>query len=383
MTNKKLNTPLVDQWLIELDAVIRHEILYYLVESRVAEAGDLYFDPSPFMVLDEELLNALFIHLDKLDEAEDDTELAELISSVGSLDGLNATKRFLDEHDYLLQVIEKTCFEDLSKQAQNALTNKYPIAIRTIQYLMKETGRNSLPLCLKSPKLNEFFSIENLWSGNNLEEILVFHIELIKNERNVKKINQNKPKLVTSNKKYDFIEIIIEKNNNEIRLISDYKLGKIAKLNDKHRQKVLAYCEDLVKHHIEQYISSEDQTETSDIPIPPPEKMLALRYDGYLPYIIGLYCIRNMSKYKKIKDLEYEKEFDSFRSFVKSQLWDKFDFLKIEFNEWKEQNDTENDADDLDDYISNVLTKRISSNISKTQRLINEYEELYFSSVDA
>lgn len=272
MTKKRLDSPLVNQWLIELDAVIRHEVLHYLVESRVIEAGDLFLDPLP-MALEQELLSALLIHMDKLYETEDDTELAELISSVGSLESLNATQRFLDEHDFFLQVIEKTSFEDLSKQAQNALTNKYPIAIRTVEYLMIQTGENCLPSCLKSPKLNECFNIENLWLENNLEEILVFHTEIIKNQRNAKKVNQDKPKLVTSNKKYELIDIKIEKNNDEIRLISNYKL---AKLNNKHRQQVLAYCEELVKHHIEQYTSTQNQTETSDIPIPPPEKMLAI-----------------------------------------------------------------------------------------------------------
>lgn len=75
MTKKRLDSPLVNQWLIELDAVIRHEVLHYLVESRVIEAGDLFLDPLP-MALEQELLSALLIHMDKLYETEDDTELA-------------------------------------------------------------------------------------------------------------------------------------------------------------------------------------------------------------------------------------------------------------------------------------------------------------------
>ncbi|RBM33412.1 hypothetical protein [Vibrio tarriae] len=382
MTKKKLDSPFVNQWLIELDAVIRHEVLHYLVESRAIDAGDFFFDSSPFMTIDEELINALLVHMDRLDEAEEDTELAELISSVGSLDGLNATKRFLDEHDFLFQVIEKTSIKDLSRQAQNALTNKYPIAIRTVEYLMEQTGTNGLPRFLKSAKLNECFSIENLGFENNLEEILVFHTKIVKNQRNAKKIYQSKPRLFTSNKKYEFIDIEMEKNNNEIRLNCNYKLDKIAKLNNKYRQQVLAYCEELVKHHIDQYSSTENQTETSDIPIPPPEKMLAPRYDGYLPYIIGLYCIKNMSKYKEVKNLEYDVEFDSFRDFIKVRLFDRFDFIQEEFTKWHSKNNTENHLDDLNTYISDVLTKRFNVNIRKTQCLINKYEELYFPSED-
>lgn len=90
-----------------------------------------------------------------------------------------------------------------------------------------------------------------------------------------------------------------------------------------------------------------------------------------------------MSKYKEIKDLEYNMEFDGFRSFIKSQLFDKFDFLQEDFTIWRSKNNTKDDLDDLNAYIPNVLTKRISKHINKTQRLINEYEALYFSSEDA
>ncbi|HDY8172470.1 hypothetical protein [Vibrio vulnificus] len=382
MTKKKLDSPLVNQWLIELDAVIRHEVLHYLVESRAIDAGDFFFDPSPFMTIDGELMNALFVYMDRLDEAEEDTELAELISSVGSLRGLNATKRFLDEHDFLFQVIEKTSIKDLSRQAQNALTNKYPIAIRTVEYLMEQTGANSLPRCLKSAKLNECFSIENLGFENDLEKILVFHTKIVKNHRNAKKVYQSKPRLFTSNKKYEFIDIEMENNNNEKCINVQYKLYKIAKLNNKYRQQVLAYCEELVKHHIDLYSSTENQTETSDIPIPPPENMLAPRYDGYLPYIIGLYCIKNMSKYKEVKNLEYDIEFDGFRHFIKVRLFDKFDFIQEEFMTWHSKNNTKNYLNDINTYISDVLIKRFNANIRKTQCLINKYEKLYFPSED-
>ncbi|MBE8232690.1 MAG: hypothetical protein HAW67_03075 [Endozoicomonadaceae bacterium] len=378
MTKKKLDSPLINQWLIELDAVIRHEVLHYIAESRAIKAGDLFFDPSPFITIDGELVNALFFHMEKLDEAKKDTELAELISSVGSLEGLNATKRFLGEHDFLFQVIEKTSIEDLNKQAQNSLTNKYPLAIRTVEYLIEQTGANDLPSFLKSPKLNECFSIENLGFENNLEEILVYHTEIIKKHRNVQKVYQSKPRLLTSNKKYEFIDIQMEIKNNEISLNCNYKLDKIAKLNSKHRQQILAYCDELVKHYIEQYSSNKNQTETSDIPIPPPKKMLAPRYDGYLPFIIGLHCIKNASKYKEVNSLEYNKTFKSFKDFIKVYLFEKFDFLKEEFSTWHLKNSTENYSDDLNTYISDVLTKRINMHVNKAQRLIYEYETLYF-----
>ena len=380
MTRKKLESPLIAQWLNELDAVIRHEVLHYLVEQKIIEADELFLDPLPFTAIDHALMHALSIQMDRLDEAEEDTELAELISTVGSLEGLNATQRFLDEYDFFLQVIEKTSFKELSTQAQNALTNKYPVAIRTVEFLMAQTGKNCLPSCLTSSKLNDSFSIENLWLDNPLEDILIFHSKIIQKPWNEKKIKQHKPKLVTSHKKYEFIDIQIEKNNDELRLISNYKLDKITKLNHDYQQQVLAYCDKLVKHHINQFISTDNPSESPFTPIPPPKKMLAPRYDGYLPYIIGLYCIKNMSKYKKVKNLEYNIEFDSFRCFVENQLFNQFDFLQNEFKHWYLDNKTQNYEDDLNDYISNVLTKRIHTHIKKTQCLINEYDSLYFSS---
>ncbi|TMP72731.1 hypothetical protein CWB76_01920 [Pseudoalteromonas sp. S1609] len=91
-----------------------------------------------------------------------------------------------------------------------------------------------------------------------------------------------------------------------------------------------------------------------------------------------MYCIRNKSKYKTIEGLEYEQEFDSFKSFVKNQLFDKFDFLREEFKNWCYSNGTGDCSDDIDNYITNVLTKRIKANIDKTQKEIEKYKE-YFS----
>ena len=381
MTKRKINNPFVEQWLIELDAVIRHEILNYLVEEKLAKGDDFFFDPSPFMVIDEVILDAIFVYWDKLNEAKDDAELAELLSSVGSIEGIDAAKRFLEENDHLVQVIEKTNLEELTSSARNILTEKYPVAIRSVEYLMIKTGGNSLPQCLKWRKLNNLYGIENLWISNDLERVLIFHTELIQNTLEKKKTNLSKPELITSNKKSEFIEIIIEEKNGEIRFISDYKLDKIKKLDQTYQKKVLAYCEELVKHQLEKYISGNNQDKVKNTPIPPPEKMLATRYDGYLAYIIGMYCIRNKSKYKTIEGLEYEQEFDSFKSFVKNQLFDKFDFLREEFKNWCYSNGTGDCSDDIDNYITNVLTKRIKANIDKTQKEIEKYKE-YFSDGD-
>ncbi|HFG2245917.1 TPA: hypothetical protein ACGF9S_003392 [Vibrio cholerae] len=226
------------------------------------------------------------------------------------------------------------------------------------------------------------FSIENLGFENDLEKILVFHTKIVKNQRNAKKVYQSKPKLFTSNKKYEFIDIEMENNNNEKCINVQYNLYKLAKLDNKYRQQVLAYCEELVKHHIALYSSTENQTEISDIPIPPPENMLSPKYDGYLPYIIGLHCIKNMSKYKEVKTLEYDIEFDSFRHFIKARLFDKFDFIQEEFKTWHSKNNTNNYSDDINTYISDILIKRFNANIRKTQCLIDKYEKLYFLSGD-
>ncbi len=211
MTRKRYDEPLFRQWFIELDAALRHDILCYLVEVRVLNEGDFFWDGLPFLSILEEQINAASIYLDKLSEAKDDIELAELEGTVGSLIGQHQTERFLDEKDFLLQVIEKSSYKELSIQAQTALTNKYPLAIRTVEYLMRKINEPPLPSCLWSPKLNEDFSISNLWNSNKLEEVLLFHTNLIKKPSSTSKspeqFYKSKPDLITSNKKYQYIDI--------------------------------------------------------------------------------------------------------------------------------------------------------------------------------
>ncbi len=108
--------------------------------------------------------------------------------------------------------------------------------------------------------------------------------------------------------------------------------------------------------------------------------MLSSRFDGYLSLIIGLHCIKNEHLYKEIDNREFEIEFPSFRAFIECNLYKKFDFFRDQFEEWREGHKTHDESHDLKTYIDQVLTRRVRSNIKTARSLIEEYENLYFSS---
>ncbi|WP_219704105.1 hypothetical protein [Marinomonas lutimaris] len=385
MTSKRYSGPLVDQWFNELDAVIQHDILCYLVECRVLETDESSFDGFQFLSIDHELMEAMHIYLDNILEVEDETNLANLEPTVGSLVGYNQTERFLDEQDFLIQVIERKRYEELSGQAREALTNRYPLAINTVKYLIEKIDEQPLPPCLWSQKLNEHFRIDKLWYDNKLDDILIFHTILMKsleeNKKNICQIIQKKPELVISNKKYQYIDIVLEEHKGEVQLVSNYKLSKILELEEPYRQRVLDYCDNLQKNNIDNYIknvTSATSIHNKYTSVPPSRKNLASRYDGYSSLLIGLYCIKNEHLYKKINYREYEVEFDSFRDFVEKSLYEKFDFLNDSFNIWREKNKTHCESDDLKSYIDNTLTKRIKLNIKKVRDIVKEFEIIYF-----
>jgi hypothetical protein len=383
MTKKRHLEPSVNQWFIELEAVIRHEILCYLVETKMINDGGFFFDGLVFISILNEQMNATGVYLDKIFETKDDIELAELENTVGSLAGQHQTERFLDEQDFLLQVIKKNNLKELSKDAQKSLTDKYPLAIRTVEYLINAVNDSSLPLCLWSPKLNEDFRIINLCYSNDLIEILEFHVDLLKIKKNKTKQNtqlvQKEPKLVTSNKKYQYIDIMLTGPDNHLQLISNYKISKIAKLDEPYQKQILEYCDNLLKKNVMHYLKYNTLLKEEDLTSPPPEKLLASRYDSYLPLLLGLHCVKNEHLYKPLKNREYEVDFDSFRDFVQKELYEKMDFLKEQFIDWRKKNSTDSESDDLKIYIDQVLTKKIKINIKNVKDLIKKFDTDYFS----
>jgi len=53
MTRKKFKDPSMDQWFIELESVITHEILSYIVDRRAVEEGHYMWSGlviSPFLM---------------------------------------------------------------------------------------------------------------------------------------------------------------------------------------------------------------------------------------------------------------------------------------------------------------------------------------------
>ncbi|OZS42119.1 hypothetical protein, partial [Photobacterium sanguinicancri] len=179
------------------------------------------------------------------------------------------------------------------------------------------------------------------------------------------------------------IDIVLIEKNGDLQLVSNHKISKIAELDESHRQQVLTYCDDLLKQHVDHYIlnNATNSVLLSDdsFPLPPPEKMLSSRYDGYLPLLLGLYCIKNESTYKTLENRDFEVIFDSFNEFVKKELFDKFRFLEDDYKGWLKRKDKNGESGDLDTYINKVLTRRLRANINKAKKIIEQFDDLYFS----
>jgi hypothetical protein len=179
MTKKKLHGPFINHWLRELDAVIRHEIMCYLVECKVIEEGNMMWNG-------EDFINNLFVcmdcpqdYLEALMEVKNDKDMLKLESMAGSLTGVRQAERFLAEKDFLIQVMDGNQIQDLSIEAQHRLAVTYPLAKDTIERYLKAMTAHEVPHCLRAPKLNEDFRIEDLWHSNDLAKIVKYHLHVI------------------------------------------------------------------------------------------------------------------------------------------------------------------------------------------------------------
>lgn len=388
MTRKKFKDPSMDQWFIELESVITHEILSYIVDRRAVEEGHYMWSGLAFIDTLSAGVNCAFEYLDELMNVENDYEAIELESLAGSNLGLHQAERFLEEKDFLIQVIDKSDIQELSYDAQLRLSATYPLAKETIKHYMKELNNYDLPSCLRSLKLNEDFRINDLWEDNCISEIIKYHLHLIEKSEQHKPAKLLKPKLATSIKRSQYIDIFVvdyplsSKKDRELELVTIYKWGIINELEEPHKSKVLSYCNDLIQTYIAHLYNCNDSKltpEYASLPVPPPPKRFVRGYDGYLPLLIGLYCIKNEHRYKKIKDREFEVEFKSYRDFLEKELFVKFDYLRERYESWRKQEERFQ-AVDLKFYIDNVLSRAIKANINSVKSLIKKIEEEYFSS---
>ncbi|MEF1216325.1 hypothetical protein REH76_00680 [Photobacterium damselae] len=388
MTKKTFEDSAIDQWFIELESIIRHEILSYIINCKVVDEGNFMWDALAFLNVLEVGFDCASEYLDKLLYIENDFEIIELENSVGSNFGLYQAEHFLEEKDFLIQVMDKNEFKELSHEAQERLTVTYPLAKETIKHYMKNLNGHELPSCLRSLKLNEDFRINNLGEDNNIADIVKFHLHLLDSKKKNKQIKRTKPQLITSIKKYKYIDIfpiqsfLSSENNRDLELIISYKWGVINELEEPYRSKILAYCNDLIQayiKHLSNCNSNEDKLipDYNSLPVPPPSKMYVTRYDGYLPLLIGLYCVKNEHRYKKVKNRELEVEFDSFRDFLEEDLYITFDYLRERYESWSKSEEA-NQVVDLKLYIDSVLSRRVRANIKSVKLLINEIEKEYF-----
>lgn len=388
MTKKTFQDSTVEQWFIELESVIRHEILSYIVDCKAVEEGNWMWDGLAFIDTLGAGLSCTFDYLDKLVELENDYEAIELEGSAGSISGLHQAERFLEEKDFLIQVIDKSELKKLSYEAQYRLAVTYPLAKETIEHYIKELNGYELPSCLRSLKLNEDFRINNLWDGNNIADIVKFHLHLLDRRKQNKPVKITKPQLVTSIKRNQYIDIFpirsssCSENNRDLELVTSYKWGVINELKEPYRGKILTYCNDLVQAYIK-HLSNCDNNEDkltpdyTSLPVPPPPKMYVTRYDGYLPLLIGLYCVKNEHRYKEVKNREWEVEFDSFRDFLVEDLYLKFCYLQERYESWSKRAGANQEVD-LKVYIDSVLSRNVKASIASVKLLISEIEKEYF-----
>ena len=386
MTKKKYSSPIMEQWFIELESVITHEILSYIVDRRAVEEGHYMWSGLAFIDTLSAGASCAFEYLDKLMEVENDYEAIELETIAGSNLGLHQAERFLEEKNFLMQVMDKSDIQELSYDAQLRLSGAYPLAKETIKHYMRELNSYDLPSCLRSLKLNEDFRINDLWEDNCISEIVKYHLHLLERSEQHKPATLLKPKLATSVKRNQYIDISViysplsPAKSRELELVTIYKWGVINKLEEPHKSKILTYCNDLVQTyiaHLHNCNQSKLTPEYASLPVPPPPKMFVTAYNGYLPLLIGLYCVKNEHRYRKIKDREYEVEFKSYRDFLEKELFVKFDCLGEHYESWCKKVDQ---AVDLRLYINNVLSRTIKANIKSVKSLIKKIEEEYFSS---
>ena len=392
MTKKKFQAPSIDQWFIELESVIRHEILSYIVDSKAIEEGLWMWDGYDFIKALEVDMDCMSEYLDKLLEIDNEYEALELEGSAGSIYGAEQAALFLEEKDFLIQVMDNSELKDLSYEALCRLTITYPLAKKTIERYLEGLNGNELPSCLRSPKLNEDFRINNLWDSNNIEDIVKYHLHLLDGQTN-EPSKLAKPKLITSIKRNQYIDILpiqptpCSESHQGLELVVKYKWGVINSLEEPHRSKILTFCNDLVQAYTK-HLSNRNEDEDNlspdytSLPIPPPQKRYVTRYDSYLPLLIGLYCVKNEHRYKEIKSREGEVEFNSFIDFLKKDLLVKFDCLNDSYDVWSKRAGNSQSVD-RKFYIDSVLSRKVKANIASVKSLINEIEKEYFSCISS
>ncbi|MFA0436906.1 hypothetical protein [Vibrio breoganii] len=382
MTKKKLNGSVINEWLRELDAVIRHEIISYIVDRKAIEEGNLMWDGIDFINTLIAGLDCTENYVDALTCVEAAEEMLELEGIAGSLSGVHQAERFLEEKDYLIQVMDKNRLEELCFEAQYRLTVIYPLAKETVKHYLKTMSSHEVPNCLRSTKLNEEFRINDLWQSNDLVEIVKYHVHVVDRVTEKKNIKQKKPSLVTSVKRNRYIDIYPIEVQNSLELITNYKWSVINALVEPYRTEVLTYCGELIDayiHHLscDEFANNNLIPDHKSLPIPPPEKSFLTRYDRYLPILIGLYCIKNEHRYKEVEGREWELEFSSFRDFIEHDLFVNFECLRERYEQYAMDPEKAEDID-VAYYINTVLTRSIKANIAAARKEVDQLEMEYF-----
>jgi hypothetical protein len=388
MTAKKYKDTLFEKWFQELDAVIDHEILNYIVGQKAKQEVELLWLWMEFDKPYNAVLNSGSYYFDELFEVGSEQEVWALENTAGSPIGRQQAERFLNEKDHLIQVLDNDEIAGLSKEAQWRLAHTYPLAMETLKHCLTETSCSDIPSCLRSKKLNEDYRINDLGLRNDIPEIVKYHLRLLNRSIEKDDDSQAKPDLRTSIKRNQYIDICKNEpgfgsdseSNQEI--IAYYKWGVISTLEDPFRSQVLAYCTELIHAYIKQEANNVDSEakhipDYSSLPIPPFQNRPNRRYDSYLPLLIGIYCLKNEHLYEELEDREWEIEFDSFRDFLERDLYVKFDHFAEDYEKYKNIYSKSTKVD-LKDFINDVLTRRVRENIKATRKEIERIKKRYF-----
>ncbi|HDY7887130.1 hypothetical protein ACXHQJ_18825 [Vibrio vulnificus] len=376
MTLKKLSGPEIEHWFNELEAIILHEVVCYLVAQEASKEDKEWWDTLGFSEPERVCLDFAMESLGKFTELDENSDAIEFGTEAATFDGAARAELYLSEKDFLIQVIDSKQISDLSESALYRLYSSYQSSVATIKYCIKNTFSFDFPSCLRGDKLNDDFRIQDLGFHNDIPKIIDYHLHVIDRVSQYKEITMDKPTIFSSIKRNKFIDIYTTHCNDLTELHTIYKWNEIDKHDGVFREEILNYCRRLIDAHLF-HLSTDEVGGTpphKTLPIPPTKQLLVKRYDRYSCILIGLYCLINKELYQKNTEDIFEPTYNSFRDFVENDVFEKFDNLRDAYEKY-----SNDEAIGIPLYINKILTKRIKSNIKVAEEIIEQVREKYFS----
>lgn len=340
MTQKKLSGPIIDTWFNELNSIILHEAVCYLVNEAAIEEGKEYWDTLQLSKPEWIRMNYVSERVSEFVGLDEDIEAIEFGKASSRVHGAQQAELFLYESDHLIQVSESRNLSDLSELAQYRLYAAYPASIDVIQHCIENTDSGELPSCIRNKKLNEDFRVDDIGFHNNIPKIMEYHLSVISSIEDGKARIIERPTIISAVKRNIFIDIYSKYCDGSIELHTIYKSDQIYKFDEPTRTDILRYCNELVNAHLEIMNNKDrigDNTSHRALPIPPLQTTLIKRQTQYIPVLVGLYCLQNKSLYERVPGSTTEPKYSSFKRFVKDHLLEKFPVMDSWLEEAKKK----------------------------------------------